>query len=99
MNCLDELKIGYSRDLNTSASSRPIFLAKEEGKPVQRYFLDANLIRVAPKCRDTAGPACLYRPPGRSPYLICVPHVESCRVADLLVLLHQWNRGHTTFSE
>jgi hypothetical protein len=37
--------------------SLPSFEKKENGA----NFLDANLIRVAPECRDTGGLAYLYR--------------------------------------
>jgi hypothetical protein len=33
---------------------------KKKGKTSARIFLDANLIQVAPECRDTGGLACLY---------------------------------------
>jgi hypothetical protein len=35
----------------------------------------------------------------RIPYLIRVPHAESCHVAGSLGLLHRWNKGHAFFSE
>jgi hypothetical protein len=49
----------YSCDPDTTTSYCPFFLLKEKGKHVQN-LLDANLIRVAPKCSDTGGLACLY---------------------------------------
>jgi hypothetical protein len=53
------MKIDYSRDRDTIVSYRPFFLLKK-GRIVAN-FLDANLIRVTPECRDTGRLACLYR--------------------------------------
>jgi hypothetical protein len=58
MNDLDELKIGYSSDPNITASDCPLFLLKR--RKTGANFLDANLIWVAPECRDTGGLAYLY---------------------------------------
>jgi hypothetical protein len=54
------MRIGYSCDPDTIAFYCPFFLLKEKGKQVQN-FLDANLIQVAPECRDTGRLASLYR--------------------------------------
>jgi hypothetical protein len=55
------MKIGYLCDLDTTISDCPFFLLKQRGKQVQISWMDANLIRVAPECRDTSGIACPYR--------------------------------------
>jgi hypothetical protein len=52
------MKIGYSCDPDTPASYCPFFLLKK-GK-TSAIFLDANLICVAPECRDTSGLAFVY---------------------------------------
>jgi hypothetical protein len=52
------MKTGYSCSPHTTASYCPLFLLKK-GK-TGAIFLDANLIQVAPKCRDTGGLARLY---------------------------------------
>jgi hypothetical protein len=49
-------KTGYSHDPDTSASYCPFFFLKLGRRGVN--FLDANLIRVAPECRNPGG-ACL----------------------------------------
>jgi hypothetical protein len=41
------MKIGYSCDLDTTASYCPFFLLKKGEKHVQISWMDANLIRVA----------------------------------------------------
>jgi hypothetical protein len=52
------MKTGYSQDPYTTASYCPFFLLKK-GKTCVN-FLDAKLIRVAPKCHDICGLAYLY---------------------------------------
>jgi hypothetical protein len=54
------MRTSYLCNPDTTGSYCPFFVLKEKGKHVQS-FLDANLIRVALKCRDTGGLACLYR--------------------------------------
>jgi hypothetical protein len=49
-------KAGYPRDPDTIASYCPLFFLKIGNRC---KFLDANLIRVASKCRDTGG-SCLF---------------------------------------
>jgi hypothetical protein len=53
------MKTGHSRDPNTIASYHPFSLQKK--RKTSANFLDANLIWVATKRRDTSGLACLYR--------------------------------------
>jgi hypothetical protein len=53
------MRTSYSPDLDTTTSYCPFFLLKEKGRQVQK-ILDANLIRVAPECRDAGEVACLY---------------------------------------
>jgi hypothetical protein len=50
----------YSCDPDTTTRYCPLFLLKEKEKQVQ-IFLDANLIWVAPECRNACGLSCLYR--------------------------------------
>jgi hypothetical protein len=54
------MTIGNLCDPYTTASYCPFFLLKEKGKHAQIFF-DANLIRVAPECRDAGRLAYLYR--------------------------------------
>jgi hypothetical protein len=61
------MKTGYSCDPNTTTSYCPFFLLKR--RKVGANFLDANLIWVAPECRDIGGLAYVYRGTfGRSAY-------------------------------
>jgi hypothetical protein len=52
------MKIHYSHDPDVTFSYCPFFLSKK-GK-ISANFLDANLIQVAPECRDIGGLACLH---------------------------------------
>jgi hypothetical protein len=50
------MKIGYSRNPDTTASYHPFSLLKKIGA----NFLEANLIQLALECQDTGGLAYLY---------------------------------------
>jgi hypothetical protein len=66
MNDSDELKTGYLCDADTIASNCPLFLKRRK---IGVELAHANLIRVAPECRDTSRVAYMYHGTfGRSVY-------------------------------
>jgi hypothetical protein len=52
------MKTGYSCDPDTTTSYCPLFFF-EKGK-IGAFFLIANIIQVAPECRDIGGLSYLY---------------------------------------